>query len=143
MKKVIAATGFLVLVLGGAVLALPAVLGSDSLRGALSRQLSAMAGAEIALTGPVRFSVFPDFGIVAEDLSYMSGDGAISIAAGRAVASVRLASESEELLLWEQLARLQPWAFFLRPAVPRARMAADPVVDPSRLSPAGDFLHHQ
>lgn len=92
MNKLIAAIGVLVLMLGGVVFALPLALGSDSLRSALSRQLSAAAGAGISLDGPVRFSVFPDFGIVAKDLAYVSGDGSVSVAAARAVASVRVTS---------------------------------------------------
>ncbi len=69
--------------------ALPAVIQSDTLRTALARQLSTISGAEISLDGPIRLSVVPDFGIVAENISYVSEDGAVSISSARAVASVR------------------------------------------------------
>ncbi len=92
MKKVVAAITVLFLASAGIVLGLPLALGSDSLRTVLARQLSAASGVEISLAGPVRFSVIPDFGIVADDLAYASGDGSVAVAARRAVASVRLMS---------------------------------------------------
>ncbi len=88
MKKVLAAAVLLALVLIGAVFALPLVVSSDSLRSALAQQLSTASGSKISLAGPIRFSVVPDFGIVADDLAYVSGDGAMSISSERTVASV-------------------------------------------------------
>lgn len=92
MKKVFAAVALLILVFAGAVFALPLVFSSDSLRSVLAQQLSAASDARISLAGPVRFSVLPDFGILADDLAYESGDGSLSISSERTVASVRWAS---------------------------------------------------
>ena len=92
MKKVIAVTALLVVVLAGVALLLPLALGSDTLRAALSRQLSEASDAEITLRGPIRFSIIPDFGIVAQDLGYVSGDGRMSATSERLVASVNLLS---------------------------------------------------
>lgn len=88
MKKALIAVAAIVLILVGSVFLLPLALSSDTLRTALARQLSGAAGAEIALNGPIHFSVIPDFGIVVEDLAYRTGDGAVSVAAARSVASV-------------------------------------------------------
>lgn len=92
MKKAVAAIAFLVLVLAGFVFVLPRALGSDTLRTVLARQLSEASGADISFNGPIRFSVVPDFGIVAENLGYVSGDGSVSITSERSVASVNLMS---------------------------------------------------
>jgi len=92
MKKVAAILALLVVALAGAALLLPLALGSDTLRAALSRQLSGATDAEISLRGPIRFSIVPDFGIVAEDLGYVSGDGLVSATSERLVASVGLMS---------------------------------------------------
>jgi len=88
MKKAIVAVAIIVLALVGLVFLLPLALNSDTLRTALARQLSEAAGAEIALNGPIHFSVVPDFGIVVEDLAYKTADGAVSVTAARSVASV-------------------------------------------------------
>jgi len=90
MKKVIVAAALVILVLAGLVFLLPLALSSDTLRAALARQLSEASGAEISLNGPIRFSVVPDFGVVAEDLAYTSD--AVSVFADRSVASVELMS---------------------------------------------------
>lgn len=88
MKKVIWATGFVVVGLVALALLLPLALSSDMLRSALARQLSQVADAEVSFDGPIHFSVFPDFGIVIEDLTYASRDGVLSLASQRSVASV-------------------------------------------------------
>lgn len=88
MKKALIAVAAIALVLVGSIFLLPLALSSDTLRTALARQLSDASGAEIALNGPIHFSIIPDFGIVAEDLAYKTGDGAVSVAAARSVASV-------------------------------------------------------
>ncbi|WMT86385.1 AsmA family protein [Pelagibacterium sp. 26DY04] len=92
MRKVIVGGVCLAVALAGLVFVIPLALSSDALRTALARQLSDSSGAQVSLSGPIRFSVLPDFGVVAEDLSYVSGDGAISISAARSVASVELMS---------------------------------------------------
>ena len=92
MKKVIAAAAIVVLVLAGLVFLLPLALSSDTLRTALADQLSDASGAEISLNGPIHFSVVPDFGIVVEDLTYASNEGAVLVSAARSVASVNLLS---------------------------------------------------
>lgn len=92
MKKVAVTIVLLGTAFAGLVLLLPLALGSDTLKSALSRQLSEASGAEISLRGPIQFSVVPDFGIVAEDLSYVSGDGLVSATSERLVASVNLMS---------------------------------------------------
>ncbi|GLQ53696.1 AsmA family protein [Devosia nitrariae] len=92
MKKVVVAAAFVILALAGSMFLLPLALSSDTLRAALARQLSDASGAEISLNGPIHFSVVPDFGIVVEDLTYASGEGAVSVSAARSVASVELMS---------------------------------------------------
>ena len=79
MKKLLLALGVLVVLVVALVFALPLFFSSDSLRALLARELSDATGAEIAFEGPVSFSVFPNFGIVADDLAYTSGDGALSV----------------------------------------------------------------
>lgn len=92
MRKVAIAAALLIVVLAGAVFLLPFAIGTSTLRTALERQLSAAAGAEISLAGPVRFSVFPDFGIVADNMGYVADDNSVSLSAGRIIASVQLTS---------------------------------------------------
>ena len=92
MKKVAIAAALLIVVLVGAVFLLPFAVGTSTLRAALERQLSTAAGAEISLAGPVRFSVFPDFGIVADNVGYLTDDSTVSLSASRIIASVRLTS---------------------------------------------------
>ncbi|HTN64245.1 MAG TPA: hypothetical protein VL147_22270, partial [Devosia sp.] len=70
MKKIIAGVAIAVIALVGLVFLLPLALSSDTLRAALAHQLSEASGAEIALNGPIHFSVVPDFGVVVEDLAY-------------------------------------------------------------------------
>lgn len=88
MKKAAIALAIVVLALVGLVFLLPLALNSDTLRTALARQLSEASGADIALNGPIHFSVVPDFGIVVEDLAYATADGTVSVTAARSVASV-------------------------------------------------------
>ncbi len=90
MKKILLATGVCVAALGGLVFVLPMAASSDALRTALSGQLSRISGADIALNGPIQFSVVPDFGILVEDFSYSALDGGLDITADRSVASVAL-----------------------------------------------------
>ena len=90
MRKAVLAVGLIVIALAGLVFLLPMAINSDTLRTALARQLSEASGAQIALNGPIHFSVVPDFGIVAEDLSYTTADGALSATAERSVASAEL-----------------------------------------------------
>jgi uncharacterized protein involved in outer membrane biogenesis len=90
MKKLVVAAAVVLLALAGTVFLLPLALSSDTLRGALARQLSEASSAQISLNGPIHFSVVPDFGIVVEDLTYASGEGAVSVSAARSVASVEL-----------------------------------------------------
>ena len=92
MKKAAVTIALLGAAFAGFVLLLPLALGSDTLKSALSRQLSEASGAEVSLRGPIRFSIVPDFGIVAEDLGYVSGDGLVSATSERLVASVNLMS---------------------------------------------------
>lgn len=92
MKKIIVAAALVAIALVGSVFVLPLALSSDTLRTALARQLSAVSGAEIALNGPIHFSVLPDFGVVVEDLAYAAGDGTVVVTAARSVASVELMS---------------------------------------------------
>src|SRR5690606_13868370 len=92
MKKVAIAAALLIVVLAGAVFLLPFAIGTSTLRNALERQLSTAAGAEVSLAGPVRFSVFPDFGIVADNVGYIADDSTVSLSASRIIASVRLSS---------------------------------------------------
>lgn len=92
MKKAAVILAVLVLGLVGAVFLLPLALNSDTLRAGLARQLSDISGAEIALNGPIHFSVVPDFGLVIEDMAYATTDGAVSVTARRSVASVELMS---------------------------------------------------
>src|SRR5690606_14957657 len=81
-----------VIALAGLVFVLPLALSSDTLRVALAHQLSEASGAEIALNGPIHFSVVPDFGVVVEDLAYTTADGGVAVTAARSVASVELMS---------------------------------------------------
>lgn len=92
MRKVFAAFILFALIFAGITFALPLLLNTDTLRAALSRQLSSASGAEISLNGPVRFSVVPDFGIIANDLAFAAPDGSASITAKRAVAAVSMMS---------------------------------------------------
>ncbi len=92
MKKVLAAVAALALLFAGVIYLLPLAFGSDSLRSMIARQVSSASGADITLAGPVRFSVFPDFGIVASDVAYLSADKAVAANAGKVVASVRVMS---------------------------------------------------
>lgn len=79
----------ILLLLGGVFLfALPAAFSSGSLRTDFARQLSRVSGADITLNGPVRFSVFPRFGIVAQDVAVATDDIALSVK--ETVASVYL-----------------------------------------------------
>jgi len=88
MKKAALAVAIVVLALVGLVFLLPFAVNSGTLRTALAHQLSEAAAAEIALNGPIHFSVFPDFGVVVEDFAYRATDGAVSVSAARSVASV-------------------------------------------------------
>ncbi|MEO4044846.1 AsmA family protein [Hoeflea sp. CAU 1731] len=92
MKKVLAAIAALALLFAAIIYLLPLAFGTDSLRTMLARQVSSASGADITLAGPVRFSVFPDFGIVASDVAYLSADKALAANAGKVVASVRVMS---------------------------------------------------
>jgi len=88
MKKAALAVAIVGLALVGLVLLLPFAVNSGTLRAAIAHQLSEASAAQIALNGPIHFSVFPDFGIVVEDFAYRTGDGAVSVTAARSVASV-------------------------------------------------------
>jgi AsmA protein len=92
MKKVAVAAALVVAVLAGVVFVLPMVVGSSTVREALERQLSAAAGADVTLDGSVRFSVFPDFGIVANEVGYVADDGSMSLTATRILASATFSS---------------------------------------------------
>lgn len=92
MKKAAVVVAIIALVLVGSVFLLPLALSSDTMRTALARQLSEVSGTEIAFNGPIHFSAVPDFGIVIEDMSFATGDGAVSVTAARSVASVELMS---------------------------------------------------
>lgn len=92
MKKIIIGAVFFVIALAGSVFLIPLALNSEALRTALARQLSDSSGAQVFLNGPIHFSVFPEFGVVAENLAYVSGDSALSVSAARSVASVELMS---------------------------------------------------
>src|SRR5690606_17675499 len=71
---------------------LPMIVGSSTVRNALERQLSAAAGADVTLDGSVRFSVFPDFGIVANEVGYVADDGSMSLRATKILASATFSS---------------------------------------------------
>lgn len=88
MKKAALAVAIVFLALVGLVFLLPLAVNSSALKTALANQLSAASGADIALNGPIHFSVIPDFGIVVEDLAYKTADGSVALTAERSVASV-------------------------------------------------------
>lgn len=92
MKKVAVAAALLVAVLVGVVFILPMIVGSSTVRNALERQLSAAAGADVTLDGSVRFSVFPDFGIVANEVGYVADDASMSLTATKILASATFSS---------------------------------------------------
>jgi AsmA protein len=88
MKKTALIVGLLFVTLVGLVLLLPLAINSSSLRTALADQLSRASGATIALNGPLKFSVVPEFGIVVEDFAFNTEDGSLAMTAARSVASV-------------------------------------------------------
>lgn len=92
MKKLFLIAGAAILLVAGVLVAIPAMLSSNTLRSNFAAQLSSITGSQIALNGPVRFSIVPDFGIVAEDVAISTPDRSVSVSVQRAVAAVRLGS---------------------------------------------------
>lgn len=92
MKKLFFSMLFLLVLLIGAVFLLPMVLSSDTARTQLSKRISTLSGMQIALKGPVSFSVFPDFGLVASSVELASPDQDFSIAVRKIIAGVNLTS---------------------------------------------------
>ncbi len=90
MKKVLVTLGLVLLAVIATLAAVPAMLNTETLQKAFARQISSASGATIALYGPVKFSIIPDFGIVAEDFSISTKDSKTAISVQRAVAGVRL-----------------------------------------------------
>lgn len=92
MKKLLWISGLTVFLVLGVLVAIPAMLSSNALRSNFAAQLSSITGSQIVLNGPVRFSIVPDFGIVAEDVAIATPDRSVSVSVQRAVAAVRLGS---------------------------------------------------
>ncbi len=92
MKKLFLIAGATILLVLGVLVAIPAMLSSNTLRSNFATQLSSVTGSQIALNGPVRFSIVPDFGIVAEDVAISTPDRSVAVSVQRAVAAVRLGS---------------------------------------------------
>lgn len=90
MKKIVVIAAIAIPVLAGMVFVLPMAASSTGLRTALSNQLSRVSGAQIALNGPIHFSIIPDFGVVVEDFGYSTVDGGFEVTSERSVASVAL-----------------------------------------------------
>lgn len=92
MKRLFLTFAVVAVLVVGAIVAIPAMLSSESLRTNFATQLSSLSGAQIALNGPVAFSVFPDFGIVAEEVGITTPDRSVSVSVQRTVAAIRLSS---------------------------------------------------
>ena len=106
MKKLVLIAAAVVAVVVGLVALIPVLLSSDSLRTRFAAQMSDMTGAEIALNGPVRFSLIPDFGIVAEDIGVTTSAAKISVK--RAVAGVRMGTILSDRIRITGIALEQP-----------------------------------
>ncbi len=91
MKKLIFSIIVLFLLLVGSIFVLPVVLSSDTARVQFSKQISTLSGLQIVLDGPVKFSVFPDFGLVANNVKLQSSNGDFSVAIDKIVSGVKLA----------------------------------------------------
>ncbi len=92
MKKLIFSVLVLLILLIGSVFLLPLILSSDAAREQFSKRISTISGMEIVLDGPVSFSVFPDFGLVAKNVKLASPSGDFSASVLKIVSSVNLSS---------------------------------------------------
>ena len=88
VKKLFLIAGAAILLVLGVLVAIPAMLSSDTLRSNFAAQLSSITGSQIVLNGPVRFSIIPDFGIIAEDVAISTADRSAAVSVQRAVAAV-------------------------------------------------------
>ncbi len=90
MKKLIVSIFVLFLLLVGSIYMLPMVLSSDTARVQFSKQISTLSGMQIALDGPVKFSVFPDFGLVANNVKLQTSNEGFSVSVDKIVSGVKL-----------------------------------------------------
>ena len=92
MKKLVSIILVAISLIGVVVLGLPYLLSSDSVRQEFSKRISSLSGMNIVLGGPVDFSVYPDLGLVAKDVTLTSSDGNFLAVIGKIVSSVKLSS---------------------------------------------------
>lgn len=92
MKKLIVAALIAVFVVIGIIFALPFLLSSEGMRQDFASKISSVSGMEIKLNGPVNFSVFPDIGLVANDVSLASPEGDFSVSVAKLIAGVKLST---------------------------------------------------
>ena len=92
MKKLFIGLLVIILLLVGAVFTLPIVLSSDAAREQFSARVSDISGMNINLGGPVSFSIFPDLGLVAKQVSFATPEGDLSASVAKIVAGVKIAS---------------------------------------------------
>ena len=92
MKKLFLSILLLLILLVGSVFLLPLVLSSDTAREQFSERMSTISGMEIALDGPVSFSVFPDLGLVAKNVKLSSPGDDFSVSILKVVSGVSLSS---------------------------------------------------
>jgi len=92
LKRLVIFLLILLPLLIGLVVALPFILTSDAMRLEFAKRISIVSGMDIALNGPVNLSIFPDLGMVAEDVALTSAAGDISVSVRKLVSGVKLAT---------------------------------------------------
>ncbi|MCP4183131.1 MAG: AsmA family protein, partial [Hyphomicrobiales bacterium] len=92
MKKFIITLLVLLSLVICVVFGLPFLLSSDTTRNEFSKGISAVSGMNITLGGPVSFSVYPEIGLVANDVKLALPDGNISVSISEIISSIKLSS---------------------------------------------------
>jgi len=92
MKKLVSYALTILLLITGAVFALPYLISTDTMRQEFASKISSASGMDIALDGPVSFSVFPEFGLVAQDVKLVSPEGDFLASVTEFVSGVKLSS---------------------------------------------------
>lgn len=90
MIKTVIPIFVLTVVVVGLAMTVPALLTSDAMRTEMAKRISDASGMETAFNGPVNLSVFPDLGLVAQQVVLKAPDGSMDVSAGKIIAGVKM-----------------------------------------------------
>ncbi|MEP1208693.1 MAG: AsmA family protein [Rhizobiaceae bacterium] len=108
MKKTLISTLVLALIVVALAMTLPSILTSAAMRDEMAKRISQASGMQASLNGPVNLSVFPDLGLVAEQVVLQAPDGSMEIRAAKIVAGVSLFSLLSSQIEITKIGLVQP-----------------------------------